>query len=106
MAWSLKSLLLLSSLAACARPQFSPEDVTVPKSVIVGQAFRITHCGFAASEFVKIIFDGKFEAGGYMGWSNGCKAQTIRLNTPGERTVQFEVGGMRRCETWKLKVLD
>lgn len=101
MAWLTLLLLLLSS---CVRNPYNPEDVKVPPVVYVGEPFVIRHCGFDGSEFVKVIFDGKFEAGGYMGWSGECKTQTILLNTPGERTVQFEVGGMRRCETWPVSV--
>lgn len=100
-----KFLPLLLLVGCMARQQYSPEDVSIPEQVRVGEPFVIKHCGFDFSEFVKVLMDGQYEVGGYMGWLEDCKSQTISLNTPGKRFIQFQVGGMIRCEKWHIEVL-
>lgn len=90
-------------------PEPIPEFVVeIPEYVARQSPFVIKHCGFLMSDNVKIIFDGKFEVGGLMGWSNtsGCKRQTIMgLNTSGLRTVQFQRNGVLEDDRWVLRVL-
>jgi hypothetical protein len=85
-------------------PTLEPE-VTMPAVVKVGQTFVVQYCGPEFLQQVSILFDGKYDAGGLMGWANGCKRQTItKLNTPGKRYFQFVVDGETQPETYQIIV--
>ena len=91
------------------KPEPDPEPewlVSIPSMVPMQSPFVIWNCGLPFESRVKIIFDGKYEAGGLMGWSEDCKRQTILgLNQPGERIVQFEVDGELVPYEYVIKVL-
>lgn len=87
-------------------PSPTPEpEVTMPAFVKVGQPFVVQYCGPEFMENVSILFDGKYPAGGLMGWQNGCKRQTITgLNTSGTRFFQFVVDGETQPEKYQIIV--
>lgn len=84
-----------------------PTDVRLPRQVVSRESFVVWHCGLLFERMVRVLWEAKYPAGGFMGWDSAtqCKRQTMSVNTAGDRWFQFEVDGQLQPEKFALRVL-
>jgi len=78
----------------------------VATNVRVGDPFVVRLCAVPFEANAQLIFDGKYPAGGLMGWDSAtnCKRQTVKINTAGNRLLQFSLDGKLQNRAYKITV--